>query len=59
MMKTTKYQFDLGTWTDELREDAHALAKTLAELLPHADVYCESIKIDLSLLHIEISEVPT
>ena len=57
MIERTLYQFDLGTWTDELRSDGARLAELLRKLVPSADIEFQSIKMDLSILRIEIEVV--
>ena len=56
MRKQTAYSFTLCTPDDEMRAEAVALADTLAQLIPRAVVTCESFKIELSSLTIELDE---
>ena len=52
MIRREEYVFDIGTYSDDLREDAGHLVTLLRRILPEADVNLESAKTDLSILTI-------
>jgi hypothetical protein len=56
VIKRTLYQFDLVTGDDVSRDEVALLATVLRDLLPGAEVSCESEKSDLAILRIEIEE---